>query len=586
MDEWDAPNKQYASPKAGEPPLHRAARFGDHEEIRRLVAAGADVDAVFDGASDDDWDEVPATPLMVAAGTGDGATAETVKLLLELGADAARVVDDETAATAAFKGLGWGYKPGGDAARALVLRSAGSPLPTEPEERNRLLCRAARSGDPERLSMLLGLGFSAGGHWDADRARESHGWIAEQMQADRRALPDAFQVPGDMREQVDVQMREFDRDMRERMSSAPSSYEIPLFQAAESGNAECIRLLLDAGADARVRDSSKQTAMYSVGSVEAARTLKEAGVPVEDQDHSGWSPLVCAVSLDGGPVERVAALLAAGADVNGTHDRGYTVFMSAVGSGRRPEVLRMLIAAGANPHAVSELGYNAFHAAIDVNFEANAEESVRGTLGYLKELGVNIEQRNGAGLTPLGRAIQDGTGLEARVLCELGADANEVCPKHECGGEECARVECPLLFHAIAGIGVHKEEKAEALLRGGADVTAVDGEGFNSLAHAVSALCRDAADYEASFQAFYAGLNKLRFTGGLPPTRNEFVEAAKPVLRAFVEEFASGIPVQNTSKYGAVWREERVSCIVVLCAYEGWARHERRQAAEGSDGDR
>ena len=39
-----------------------------------------------------------------------------------------------------------------------------------------------------------------------------------------------------------------------------------------------------------------------------------------------------------------------------------------------PDAMRLLIASGADPHAVTELGYNAFHAAIDVDFEANAED--------------------------------------------------------------------------------------------------------------------------------------------------------------------------------------------------------------------
>jgi hypothetical protein len=60
--------------------------------------------------------------------------------------------------------------------------------------------------------------------------------------------------------------------------------------------------------------------------------------------------------------------------VNATHDRGYTVFMSAVASMERQRVIfERLVAAGADPHAVSELGFTAFHAAVDVSGEANEE---------------------------------------------------------------------------------------------------------------------------------------------------------------------------------------------------------------------
>lgn len=74
---------------AREAKIHRAARQGDHRVIRDLCTAGADLSEVCSV-------ELPqfgcrpigATPLMVAAGSREGASAETVGLLLELGADA------------------------------------------------------------------------------------------------------------------------------------------------------------------------------------------------------------------------------------------------------------------------------------------------------------------------------------------------------------------------------------------------------------------------------------------------------------------------------------------------------------------
>ena len=81
--------------------------------------------------------------------------------------------------------------------------------------------------------------------------------------------------------------------------------------------------------------------------------------------------------------------------------------MSAVGASERNlEVINTLLQAGTDPHAVTELGWNAFHAAVDVNGEANSEESVRSTLGRLKEIGVDINHKNAQGLTPLERACE------------------------------------------------------------------------------------------------------------------------------------------------------------------------------------
>lgn len=577
MEIFEPPNTEFAPPKAGEPPLHRAAREGDHAAIRSLAAAGADLNAVFDIGLDPGARGMPATPLMVAAGSGDGATEATVSLLLELGADPKIVLDGASAATFALEGLGWNYRPGGDAARTKLVLDAGSPLPKNPERSNRLLCDTAATGDAERLRVLLSHGLNPKGHWDPDAARESHRRTMEHMAQYRASQPDIFaSMPEEVRASLAESIKEADAEIFEQECSAPSSYEIPLFRAAESGSAECVRLLLSAGADPNARDSSKRTAMYYAGSTEVVRALMHAGLPLEDADEYGGSPLDRAVSDGGADLPSIRALIEAGANVNATHDRGYTVFMSAVGSSRHPAVLRLLIASGADPHAVTELGYNAFHAAIDVNGEANAEESVRDTLGYLKELGVNIEHRSKNNQTPLARAIQEGTGIEVKVLCELGANPNAVCPKHECGGEACTRVDLPLLFHAAAGIGVDNAVKTEALLRAGADPLVKDAEGFTPLMHVVASLCRDAADYDQRYQAFFKGLQGLLLEGKpMPRSRDEFVAEATPFLRAYVERFAADVPFSQESEYEERWRKEKVSCIVSLCAYERWARHQR-----------
>lgn len=576
MDTFEPPNKEYPPPKAGEPPLHQAARVGDHAAIRSLAAAGADLNSVFDIGLDPGARAMPATPLMVAAGSGDGAADATVALLLQLGADPKITLEGASAATFGLEGLGWNYKPGGDAARTKLVLDAGSPLPKDPECSNRLLCDTAATGDAERLRVLLKHGLNPKGHWDPVAARESHRRTMEHMAQYRASQPDIFApMPEEVRASIAESMKETEAEMFEQQCSAPSNYEIPLFRAAESGSVECVRLLLEAGADAKARDSSKRTAMYYAGSAEVVRSLMQAGLPLEDADEYEWSPLVSALSDGEEALPRVRALLEAGANVNATHDRGYTVFMSAVGSNRYPALLRLLVASGADPHAVTELGYNAFHAAIDVNGEANAEESVRDTLGYLKELGVNIEHRNDDNQTPLAHAIDLGYGLEARVLCELGADPNAVCTRYERGCDARDPVDLPLLFHAIQGIALQKDVKVEALLRADANPLAKDAGGFTPLMHVVASLCRDAADYEESYLAFFKGLGGLWLEGKpMPQTRDEFVAEAKPFLRTYVERFACEIPVSDEWEYAEQWRKEKISCIVSLCAYEGWARHQ------------
>ncbi|MBY0261101.1 MAG: ankyrin repeat domain-containing protein, partial [Phycisphaerales bacterium] len=262
MQPFDPRNKDHPPPKHGEPPLHRAAREGDHTAIRSLVAAGVDINAVFDIELDPGASPNPATPLMIAAGSGDGAAEATVQLLLELGADPKIVLDGASAATFALGGLGWNYRPGGDAARLRLLLKAGSPLPADPQAANRVLCDAAATGDPERVRLLLAHGLNPRGHWDPAEARERGRRLMEQMAQYRASRPDLLaSMSAEARARFDESIRQDEARMYQQQCSAPWSSEIPLFQAAESGSVECLRLLLDAGADPKVRDNSNRTAM-------------------------------------------------------------------------------------------------------------------------------------------------------------------------------------------------------------------------------------------------------------------------------------------------------------------------------------
>jgi ankyrin repeat protein len=597
MTDWTPPNEEFPPPKPGEPPMHAAARTGDHDAIRALHADGARLDGVFNVQLDPDAGATPATPLMAAAGSGDGATADTVRLLIELGADPKQTVGRHSAAAFAAGGLGWNYKPGGDAARLRLLLDAGAPLPTTPSDRNRMLCHAAERGDPDRLRLLLDQGLSAKGHWDPEEARQSHAAFQAAMVESLPAI--AEELPDDLRDVLELSVSDASDELFDDPPSAPSSFQIPLFCAAESGCAECVRLLLDAGADPMQRDDSQRTAMYAATSADAVRALLGAGLSLEDKDQIGWSPLVDAVHDGEEGLDAVRALLDCGADVNATHDRGFTVFMSAVGCmARHPDICRMLIDAGADPHAVTDLGYNAFHAAIDVDGEANEEESVRSTLTFLRELGVDLELKNASGQTPLAQAIEWGTALEVRVLCELGADPNAVCPTHHCGENGCERIEVPLLFAAIDGIGVDPDEKVEALLAAGADPLVRDADGLTPLEAAVAEyIGMNDEDDDDDLSDFDAGVNSeddahdedgetsddidtlgiLRAISAIDlPDPFAFSDRAAFISAASIpDDPGTADPVDPTFGLEDVDAEQRAEfarCVRLLAAAEAWAK--------------
>jgi uncharacterized protein len=378
-------NPGYLPPKKNEPALHRAARLGDGDSIRRLVAAGADVNLPFDMRLDPGARQALATPLMVAAGSGEGATAATMRLLLELGADPALSFEWGSIARYAAAGLGWNYAPGGDAARLQLCLELGCD-PDETDKRGvTLLADAAGTGDGARVKVLLSAG----------------------------AGPNAAVIAGASRPAT-FEGSPFDEN-------GLFAFQIPLHNAVEADEVEIVSSLIAAGADVHAVDRGRRTALFGVRSLAVARRLVDAGLDIEARDCLAWPPLVAAIH--DGSLEGVRALISAGADVNSTHDRGFSVFMSAVGSSeRRLDVMEALLDAGADPHAVSDLGWNAFHAAIDVNgANANSEESVRSTFEFLSRLGVDINHKDARGATPLDRARSFGTGIEAEVLRRLGA---------------------------------------------------------------------------------------------------------------------------------------------------------------------
>jgi len=565
MSDSQPPPHTDKSNLANEPALHLTARLGDHAAIEQLVAGRVDPNLVFDNQ----------TPLMVAAASADGASADTLRLLMKLGADPAIVLNDRSAAT--WASFDWSDPMGGDAPRLSVLLDAGAPLLVDDKTARRLVPNVAARGDANLLRLLLDAGASPNAVWDPAIGAASARWLREDMEEFARNNPnlaDEMITP-----EVRKEMNAREDEEEQRYASAPWGHEIPLFMAVESNSIECVRLLLERGADPLVRNNSNDSALSLAQTPEITALLQKHGLRLDDRNYLDWSPLRAAVCDGEFGLDRVRALIASGADVNETYDRGFTIFMSAAGAmDRSVEVLRLLVEAGADPHAVTELGWNAFHAAIDVNGEANAEQSVRDILGYLKELGVNIEQVNRRGETPLAKAVFLGRGVEVRVLCELGADPNQLGSSHWCAGE-CGGTAQPLLSY-VARWQIDGDEKAEALLAAGANPLTPDGDGHLPLARAVARLCAGAADYAAEFDAFYSGLPQTKTQSVAVNDRDVFVRSLRTILRPYIESFAARHAGSVTSGVGHRQedRDELLNVIESMAAYEAWAR--RAQARQ------
>ncbi len=156
----------------------------------------------------------------------------------------------------------------------------------------------------------------------------------------------------------------------------------PLMYAAAVGSAEAMRMLLDAGADAKAKNALDATALHwCAGDFEKVRMLVAKGADVNAVAKSGRAPLVLA-ALHPGNVKTVEYLLEHGAKVNVQGPPPVTPLIAAVESRDRKivalllekgadvnalggaalinaagtqslDLVRMLLAKGVNPHAVS-----------------------------------------------------------------------------------------------------------------------------------------------------------------------------------------------------------------------------------------
>lgn len=468
------PNEDYRAPKAGEPPLHRAARTGDHAALRSILASGVAVDTPFEIELDPGMSPRHATPLMVACGSGDGATVETVKILLDAGADVHASLDCGTPVMFAASGLGWGYTPGGDEQRLSLLIGRGAKLPKEPEDQAKLVLAAAEAGDAARLEVLLASGCPAGPVWD--EAKD-----AERMAAINRDMQDAVtKMMSGMRESLREHLSEEEQkkldeapddllEIMPKVGPGASSWKIPLCMAAQSGSVDSVRVLLDHGADVNIVDSDGRTPIFWAWTPAVAALLLERGADAGVVDLNGvdvLTRLFSTAEVDGqlavpaGCVIESGRMLAKavrGADLVNIEPWPHSRLAHAAWYARAAEV-EFLLGLGVPVHPPSgkpsalsrvcwhgEMAFPAINQArlriidllvqagadvneVDENGQTPLHHAVHGDWGHpaaalaLLQHGAKVDSRNAMGQTPLIEAARRGEASCVRVLLEHGAD--------------------------------------------------------------------------------------------------------------------------------------------------------------------
>jgi ankyrin repeat protein len=226
----------------------------------------------------------------------------------------------------------------------------------------------------------------------------------------------------------------------------------PLMYAASVGSVDAVKLLLAAGADAKVKNSFDATAlMWGVTNLEKVRLLVEAGADVNARSKQGMTPLLIAAS-NAGSIEIVRLLLAKGADLKPRADSesaaaaaaaandqlagrrrksggegGYTPLLAAAAANDL-EMARLFVEKGADVNAESRRGDTALH------FSASAGNLAMVKLLLAKGASVNaashesIQVRKGPiglnHLTALMYAAPYGTPELVRTLIDAGAQVN------------------------------------------------------------------------------------------------------------------------------------------------------------------
>lgn len=197
----------------------------------------------------------------------------------------------------------------------------------------------------------------------------------------------------------------------------------PAHMAASTGHADCLRMLLEAGANQDITNGEGGlTPAYAAareGRTECLRLLLEAGADKEKALPDGHTPLFAAAIE--GHIQCVKVLLEAGADISkgdlgpeGSDDSDWTAAHYAARMGHT-ECLHVLLGAGADKDKTTAKGLALTHIAAMLG-HINC-------LRLLLEAGANIDPTDHIlGSTPLMLAAFRGKTECVRALIDAGAD--------------------------------------------------------------------------------------------------------------------------------------------------------------------
>ncbi len=206
-----------------------------------------------------------------------------------------------------------------------------------------------------------------------------------------------------------------------RGSRADEEANMQLIEAAERGDAEAVRRLLEEGASVDARDANGRTALVAAAygnHLEAAEALIEAGADVNAKDDTEQSAYLISTSEVGDDPRLLELTLRNGADVGSLDSYDGTGLIRAADRGHVRIVERLLQTETDVDH-VNNLGWTALLEAIILGEgDARHTEVVR---LLVEEGGADPNIPDGEGVTPLQHAEQRGYSEMAEILRSAGA---------------------------------------------------------------------------------------------------------------------------------------------------------------------
>jgi ankyrin repeat protein len=348
--------------------IHQAALVGDLGAIERSIDSGVDINLTIDINQDDYFYLCQLTPLMVAAMSNQGASVETVRWLVEHGAD----LNAKSASqyTAIWYALAFWYV---DDEENLRVDRTNPHLMLEQLERLRYLLNLSTDLNLEQL-------FS--------QACRGGAVTAVKLLLDYGASAVTALVP--------IEILQDDKN-----SECFDYPDVPIVSAAQSGIVECVQLLLDAGADPNSYDRLGNIVLSVATTSAVVESLILAGADVHAHRIRYGDDIFAECHADRQILE---ILVAAGVDIEARNKYGWTRLYSAAFNG---DLLRVefLLAHGAK--------IDGCDARDNLNTPLHALCFCSGCvpiIDLLLDAGIDIDAQNAKGNTPLLTAASQSYG--------------------------------------------------------------------------------------------------------------------------------------------------------------------------------